>query len=82
MSDEGWMDAALEEGTIARSGPWLHLPTHAVTLDAAEQTLADALLPSIAVTLVPVALRRSDCVKRPSPSPRTRALREEVRRER
>jgi selenocysteine-specific elongation factor len=42
------VDAALEEGTIARSGPWLHLPTHAVTLDAAEQTLADALLPSIA----------------------------------
>ncbi|CDY79511.1 Selenocysteine-specific translation elongation factor [Caballeronia glathei] len=42
------VDAALEEGTIARSGPWLHLPTHAVTLDAAEQALADALLPSIA----------------------------------
>lgn len=42
------VDAALEDGAIARSGPWLHLPTHAVTLDAAEQTLADALLPSIA----------------------------------
>ena len=32
---------------MSRSGPWLHLPAHAVTLDAAERALADVLLVSI-----------------------------------
>jgi selenocysteine-specific elongation factor len=42
------VDAAITRHEIVRSGPWLHLPGHVVTLDAAEQSLADALLPAIA----------------------------------
>jgi selenocysteine-specific elongation factor len=42
------VDAAIARREIVRSGPWLHLPSHVVTLDAAEQSLADALLPAIA----------------------------------
>jgi selenocysteine-specific elongation factor len=51
VSDALWralVDSAVEEATIARSGPWLHLPAHAVTLDAAERALADVLLAAIA----------------------------------
>ncbi|WP_321883556.1 selenocysteine-specific translation elongation factor [Paraburkholderia bannensis] len=50
-SDTVWraaVDALVEEGRIARSGPWLHLPSHAVSLDAAEEVLAARLMPLIA----------------------------------
>ncbi|SAK89580.1 selenocysteine-specific translation elongation factor SelB [Caballeronia fortuita] len=41
------VDDAVASGAIARSGPWLHLPSHAVTLDEQEETLARAVLASI-----------------------------------
>ncbi|WP_322069528.1 selenocysteine-specific translation elongation factor [Paraburkholderia bannensis] len=50
-SDTVWrasVDVMVEEGRIARSGPWLHLPSHAVSLDAAEEALAARLMPLIA----------------------------------
>jgi selenocysteine-specific elongation factor len=39
------IDALVEEGAVKRSGPWLHLPHHAVSLDASEAALAAQLLP-------------------------------------
>ena len=39
------IDSLVNEGVIARSGPWLHLPGHSVALDSNEQRIADALLP-------------------------------------
>ena len=36
------------EATIQRSGPWLHLPQHAVSLSDDEQALAQQLLPTLA----------------------------------
>jgi len=51
VSDEVWraaVDALVETGHIARSGPWLHLPSHAVSLDANEEALAARLVPLIA----------------------------------
>jgi selenocysteine-specific elongation factor len=51
VSDAVWR-AAIEslaaEGRVARSGPWLHLPSHAVTLDAGEEALAALLTQLIA----------------------------------
>lgn len=41
------VDDAVAQETIARSGPWLHLPAHAVTLDAREETLAHAVLTAL-----------------------------------
>ncbi|MDR5801470.1 selenocysteine-specific translation elongation factor [Caballeronia sp. LZ001] len=41
------IDDAVTLGTIGRSGPWLHLPSHTVTLDAAEDALARVVLSSI-----------------------------------
>jgi selenocysteine-specific elongation factor len=41
------VDDAVSNGAIAKSGPWLHLPTHAVTLDAQEEALAQSVLASI-----------------------------------
>ncbi|MDR5762867.1 selenocysteine-specific translation elongation factor [Caballeronia sp. LZ035] len=41
------VDDAVARKTLARSGPWLHLPAHAVTLDAREETLARAVLASL-----------------------------------
>ncbi|MDR5747740.1 selenocysteine-specific translation elongation factor [Caballeronia sp. LZ029] len=41
------VDDAAASGSIARSGPWLHLPSHAVTLDEREETLARAVLASL-----------------------------------
>ncbi|QSN63134.1 selenocysteine-specific translation elongation factor [Caballeronia sp. M1242] len=49
-SDALWralIDDAVARGTVARSGPWLHLPSHTVALDAAEESLAQAVLASI-----------------------------------
>ena len=39
------LDALLAQGTVQRSGAWLHLPEHLPTLSQAERALADALLP-------------------------------------
>ncbi|MBN3755266.1 selenocysteine-specific translation elongation factor [Paraburkholderia sp. Tr-20389] len=39
------IDSLVAEGAVARSGPWLHLPGHSVSLDANEQRIAAALLP-------------------------------------
>ena len=50
-SDIVWravIDALVHEGRIVRSGSWLHLPDHAVTLDADEEGLASVLRPLIA----------------------------------
>jgi len=41
------VDEAAARGEIVKHGPWLHLPGHAVTLDAADQALAATLLPAI-----------------------------------
>ncbi|MFT4067676.1 selenocysteine-specific translation elongation factor [Paraburkholderia sp.] len=41
------VDDAAARGEIVRRGPWLHLPGHSVTLDAADQALAATLLPEI-----------------------------------
>lgn len=41
------VDALVESGEIARSGPWLHLPSHSVNLDARDEALAQTLLPLI-----------------------------------
>ncbi|MEA3120482.1 MAG: selenocysteine-specific elongation factor [Paraburkholderia sp.] len=51
LQDALWralVDALTADGVISRSGPWLHLPTHTVSLDAAEEALSRALLPLIA----------------------------------
>jgi selenocysteine-specific elongation factor len=51
VSDVVWravVDSLVEAGRIARSGPWLHLPSHAVRLDADEEALAALLTPLIA----------------------------------
>jgi selenocysteine-specific elongation factor len=42
------IDALVADGAIMRSGPWLHLPAHTVSLDTAEQALAARLLPRVA----------------------------------
>jgi selenocysteine-specific elongation factor len=44
---QGMLSALLADGALAQSGAWLHLPTHRVVLSAAEQTLADRLLPAL-----------------------------------
>jgi selenocysteine-specific elongation factor len=41
------VDELVAEKRIARSGPWLHLPTHSVNLSKAEQQLAERLLPLV-----------------------------------
>jgi selenocysteine-specific elongation factor len=41
------IDDAAARGELVKRGPWLHLPGHAVTLDAADQTLAAALLSGV-----------------------------------
>jgi selenocysteine-specific elongation factor len=41
------VDDAAVRGELVKRGPWLHLPGHAVTLDAADQALAAALLPAV-----------------------------------
>ena len=51
LADALWralVDALIAEGVVVRSGAWLHLPEHAVSLDASEQALAAKLLPLIA----------------------------------
>jgi selenocysteine-specific elongation factor len=49
-SDALWralVENAVKHGEIAKSGLWLHLPAHAVTLDATEEQLAHDVLASI-----------------------------------
>ncbi len=41
------IEAMVVEGEIARSGPWLHLPSHSVSLDPSEERLAARLLPLV-----------------------------------
>ncbi|CAG4912448.1 selenocysteine-specific translation elongation factor [Paraburkholderia saeva] len=41
------IETMLTDHAIVRSGPWLHLPDHAVTLDESEQALAVLLLPLV-----------------------------------
>jgi selenocysteine-specific elongation factor len=41
------VDALVGEAKVRRSGPWLHLPTHSVSLSNAEQQLAERLLPLV-----------------------------------
>ncbi|RQZ41218.1 selenocysteine-specific translation elongation factor [Burkholderia sp. Bp9090] len=41
------VDALVDGGEVARSGPWLHLPSHSVSFDAREEALAGQLLPLI-----------------------------------
>ncbi|WP_244816501.1 selenocysteine-specific translation elongation factor [Caballeronia sp. Lep1P3] len=41
------VDDAVASGRVARKGPWLHLPSHSVALDAREEALAGAVLASI-----------------------------------
>ncbi|SAK94131.1 selenocysteine-specific translation elongation factor [Caballeronia ptereochthonis] len=41
------VDDAVVSGRLSKSGPWLHLPSHAVTLDEKEEALARAVLASL-----------------------------------
>ncbi|MDQ7978309.1 selenocysteine-specific translation elongation factor [Paraburkholderia sp. SARCC-3016] len=41
------IDALVSEGLVSRSGPWLHLPEHSVSLDKQEEALRLVLLPLI-----------------------------------
>ena len=41
------IDELLSEKRALRSGPWLHLPTHSVSLSQVEQQLAERLLPLV-----------------------------------
>ena len=41
-------DALLAAGTLQRSGPWLHLPTHAIALTREEDVLYQRILPWLA----------------------------------
>ena len=43
----GLLDALLQDGSLAQSGAWLHLPGHRVQLSPAEETLAQKLLPAL-----------------------------------
>ncbi len=42
------IDALVTDGVVSKSGPWLHLPEHSVSLDATEEALARTLLPLLA----------------------------------
>lgn len=44
---QGLIDALLTQKLLSSTGAWLHLPQHSVQLSAAEQTLAEKLLPAI-----------------------------------
>ncbi|MGF6527107.1 selenocysteine-specific translation elongation factor [Variovorax sp. PvP013] len=51
VDDAPWrhaIETLLRDGRIARSGHWLHLPAHAAVLGAAEERLAQKLLPALA----------------------------------
>ncbi len=41
------VEAALADGHLCRSGPWLHRPGHRIELDATEQAVLERLLPRI-----------------------------------
>ncbi|APR38656.1 selenocysteine-specific translation elongation factor [Paraburkholderia sp. SOS3] len=50
LADALWralIDALVSEGLVSRSGPWLHLPEHSVSLDKQEEALRLVLLPLI-----------------------------------
>jgi selenocysteine-specific elongation factor len=51
LADAMWralIDALVAEGLVSRSGPWLHLPEHSVSLDKQEEALKQMLLPLMA----------------------------------
>jgi selenocysteine-specific elongation factor len=41
-------EAQLAEGSLQRSGPWLHLPTHCIALSQEEESLYQRILPRLA----------------------------------
>jgi selenocysteine-specific elongation factor len=41
-------DTLLAAGTLQRSGPWLHLPTHCIALNQAEESLYQRIRPRLA----------------------------------
>ena len=43
----GLLDALLQDGGLAQTGAWLHLPGHSVQLSQAEEALAQQLLPAL-----------------------------------
>ena len=43
----GLLDALLQDGSLAQSGAWLHLPGHRVQLSPAEEALVQKLLPAL-----------------------------------
>ena len=43
----GLLNALLQDGSLAQSGAWLHLPGHSVQLSKAEESLAQQLLPAL-----------------------------------
>ena len=50
LSETLWLavrDNLVAEGRLARNGPWLHLPDHAVALSQQETQLAEQLLPRL-----------------------------------
>lgn len=50
-ADALWLhaiDGLVAQGTLARSHHWLHLPDHAARMDAAEEQLAERLVPALA----------------------------------
>ncbi|GAB7522944.1 selenocysteine-specific translation elongation factor [Paraburkholderia sp. 2C] len=51
LADALWhalIASLVSEGLVSRSGPWLHLPEHAVSLDQREEALKQMLLPLMA----------------------------------
>lgn len=44
-----FLDSLIDEGRLARTGPWLHLPEHVATLSEAEERLAQQLLARLAL---------------------------------
>ena len=44
---QGLLQSLLDQGLVAHSGAWLHLPTHSVQLTPNEQRLAELLLPRL-----------------------------------
>lgn len=50
LSESMWLalrDTLLHEQRLARNGPWLHLPGHAIVLSHEEEELAERLLPAV-----------------------------------
>ncbi|WP_153101914.1 selenocysteine-specific translation elongation factor [Paraburkholderia hayleyella] len=68
------VEALLAARKVSRSGPWLHLPAHSVTLDATEQTLAASVLPLLLQGRFDPPWVRDLAAAIPLPEERVRAL--------